>query len=400
MYAGRVLLLFASFTVLTLFPHDTEAAPNSYRLVPNGPPIRALVDAVSGEPPSCQDSNAAAADTEFEFDVSRESRVRVSVGTGAARSSSRVEIFRDGSETIGCSDAASVTSAWIGMLAPGHYSARLAVAAPTARRAAVSVRLEVVPPPKRLYDVPLSPSRVHPMKGVGDTFRSDALVKLSCTEEGAPTELFALPVSEKSSFVFWIPPEIDDESHVFAILRAKPDGYDELGCGHQLSTILERGRYLFVAAGASGKQVGSFRLAPTLRSLAAEDRAMRNAPTLALGSVRSGSTRGGVNAYEFCDIRRVGHAAPDRIFRVVVPRSGELSIAVEGKREYSGWLTIRDAKLDALEEERSDCTRFPGVLHVPVATGTYYVIVDGIGVNAQEGGESFAGDFTIRAELD
>jgi hypothetical protein len=400
MYAGRVLLLVVCFTVLTLVAHDTEAAPNSHGLVPNGRAIRALVDAVSGEPPSCEDSNATAADTEFEFDVSQESRVRVSVGTGAARSSSRVEVLRDGSESMGCSDAASVTSAWIGMLAPGHYSARLTVAAPTARRLAVSVRLEVVPPPKRLYDVPLSPSRVRAMKGVGDTFRSDALVKLSCTEEGAPTELFDLPVSEKSSFVFWIPPEVDDENHVFAILRAKPSGYEELGCGHQLSTILDRGRYLFVAAGASRKQVGSFRLAPTLRSLAQEDRAMRNAPTLVLGTVRSGSTRGGANVYNFCDIRRVGHAAPDRVYRVLVPRSGKLSIVVEAKREYSGWLAIRDAKLDALEEERSDCTPFPGVLHVPVAAGTYYVIVDGIGLNAQEAGKSFAGDFTIRAQLE
>lgn len=67
-----------------------------------------------------------------------------------------------------------------------------------------------------------------------------------------------MPVLERSTLVLWMPPEINDEQHLYALLRRLPGGrYEELQCDYGLSTVLERGSYLVVAAGTDRERAGS-----------------------------------------------------------------------------------------------------------------------------------------------
>lgn len=349
----------------------------------------------------------------FHFELSEPSRVRLtleSVGVQWARLEVVPESPRGERRcsTDWISGERGPRLEWTANLEPGRHRVFVTLGRSprwhdTARHSEIKVTLERAAPARTLYDRPLTESDIRRERGEpsGDSFEADARVRLSCTEPGAPTELFELTVYERSALTIWVPPEIDPGHNVFAVLRLTDQGHEELACGPELHAVLPKGSYVLVAAGASRDRMGEFFIPVALHSLEAEERSARAATRLPLDTAVHGSTRGRTDVFDYCDVRRVGHAAPDRVYRVRVPRAGSLSIRVQPKGDYDGWVAIRDANLAPLDPERSDCETFPGgPLVVPVTPGEYLVIVDGIGLSEEEGRGSFAGDFTIRATLE
>ncbi len=393
-----------------------EGVTSSRPLVPGKPLTLAVPPNLPGQWVRCSSDAVLEVGDQY-FDVPRVGRAKLTLSAHGEVSDMRVQVedpsgeLRCNSDWTNTSDG--ITLSWTGLVGPGRHRVWVATTAREGDEAAppadsqVEVTLELRPPPRQDYETPLGTDEIRPARDasgqmrVGDTSKADARVRLSCTDEGAPTEAFALTVDERSTFRLWIPPEIDSGANVFAVLRPKGEGYEELDCGHMLSATLARGRYLLVVAGAPGGRFGEFFLPVELHSLEAEHRAARAARRLPLGRTVKGSTSGRSDVFNHCDIRRVGHNAPDRAYKVSVPRAGRLTVEVEPAGDYSGWVSIRSSTLEPINDDGDDCAPFPySALSVPVSPGEYVIVVDGIGLSLEEAGPSFEGSFSIRARLD
>jgi hypothetical protein len=219
----------------------------------------------------------------------------------------------------------------------------------------------------------------------GDTFTARDDTSGKCGGAGAADVFYRLELAKRSRFVAQFRSE--EAEHVFVLSKTCADHSTELACGRAVDEVLSAGTYFLAVDGESPDAFGAFAFDWSVRDVAAQEAGCRAAELIADGQSVQGTTAGASN--KFGPACGGQGDAGDRVYRINVPARGRVRLALSTPR-FTGVLAVRSSCLDAPSTRAAElaCSAAgedPHHAHLEtnLDPGTYYVVVDGKGRNAE-----------------
>ena len=226
----------------------------------------------------------------------------------------------------------------------------------------------------------------------GDTFGARDDAALTCgSKDGGPDLFYRVDLAHKSRVSARI--TSSDAELDLVLLHGCSDTSRAGACGHQ-AEVLDPGTYFLVVKGHGAGAFGRFTLTYRITDLQKIESACARAPLLPFGRPESASTAGGSDRFSSSCGEHGDRpsASADRVYRFVVSKPTKVKASF-GPQGFGAALTIRRTCSDDAHELAcvADVDGKGGSLRVSLEPGTYYAVVDGIGVKSE-------GAFTLRLD--